>query len=132
MKIIRVTRVLLILGFTIIFQNISAQEATGYYITHNNDTVRAVYKLKKGYFNNYFTTYDLFKKVPLMTEENKKDNLKPSEIKGYYIEWEGEKATFTSLQIDNKTDYFWHAIVLSPRMNVYETMLNDNRMQFYL
>jgi hypothetical protein len=92
-----------------------AQEAKGYYITLNNDTVYTVYDLK----HNFFKGYDLYEELPTIDSNQRTIKFKPAEIKGFYIEKDGQSATFVSMPISNQ-ERFLRLYISGPKFDVYE------------
>lgn len=126
----------ILLSFLLLsFQSLKAQEkGQGYYITLNNDTVFTTYKIKTT--PGYFTPGDnIYEELPIQNQDKKKIKLKPTEIKGFYIELENKRAHFISMPIRNNKQKFLRVVLLSPELNIYEySVPTGNRiaMQFVL
>lgn len=111
---------ILVFFLVLCFGDAKAQEeAHGYYITLTNDTVHSSYKLKT--MPGFFTPADnLYEELPVLKQGKEKIKFKPSEIKGFYIEWKDNLAHFISMPIRNGKLKFLHVILLSPQLNIYE------------
>jgi len=126
---------LLVFFLLLCFQSLKAQEtAQGYYITLNNDTVNSTYKIKT--MPGFFTPGDnLYEELPVGTEGKQRVKLKPTEIKGYYIELNDASAHFISMPIRNGKQKFLRMLLRSSQLNIYEYSIptrNGTVMQFVL
>jgi hypothetical protein len=108
----RIVFTVFILLFTFLTQ---AQEAKGYYITLNNDTVYTAYDMR----HNFFKGYDLYEELPTIDSNKRTVKFKPTDIKGFYIEMKGQAATFVSMPIFNK-GRFLRLLITGPKFDVYE------------
>ena len=91
-----------------------SQNASGYYITLTNDTVAATYSLKA----NIFKHYNLHEELPVIDSNDQTIQLKPADIKGFYIKKEGETATFFSMLVEERGQYFVNTIFQIPAYSV--------------
>ena len=118
----------LILAFFLLlcFHGLKAQEnPEGYYITLNNDTIFATYKLKtRPVFA--FRSYDLFEEVHILKGAQETLKFKPADIKGFFIEWKGGQNFFVSLPLRNGKQKFFRVIALSREVNIYVYSVSTN------
>ena len=119
-------RYLLVFFLVLCFWDVKAQEeAKGYYITLNSDTVYSTYKLKTS--PGFFTPADnLYEELPVLSQGKEKVKFKPAEIKGFFIEWKDVRAHFISMPIRKGKQKFLHIILLSPQLNIYEYSVPTN------
>lgn len=117
-----------ILAFILLlcFHTLKAQEnPQGYYITLNNDTVSATYKLKtRPVFA--FRFYDLFEELHILNESKETVKFRPADIKGFFIEWKGGQSYFVSMPLRNGKQKFFRVIALSPQVNIYGYSVSTN------
>jgi hypothetical protein len=128
-------RCMLVFFLLLCFQDLKAQEtAQGYYITLNNDTVYSTYKIKTT--PGFFTPGDnLYEQLPVGTGGKERVKFKPTEIKGYFIEWNDANAHFISMSIRNGKQKFLRVLLRSSQLSIYEYSIptrNGTVMQFAL
>ena len=108
-----------ILSFVSVFTivNINAQTITsGYYITHENDTVVTQIKFPKGFFGqNNFTNM-----IEVADSVNAKKRFTPADIKGYGYSANGYKYIFLSKPVKDGSYKFLSPVFMGPKASLYQ------------
>ncbi|WP_199141232.1 hypothetical protein [Pedobacter sp. ASV12] len=113
MKLFFVAFVLLL-----IIGDAKAQSALpGYYITQNNDTVKAQIKVKKGFFGQ--KTNDFNEEVEVVDDAKGTIKFLPADIHGYGFFADGKQYAFVSKPIKDGTKKFLSPIYTGPQSSLY-------------
>ncbi|MEE1944529.1 hypothetical protein VRU48_05375 [Pedobacter sp. KR3-3] len=89
----------------------------GYYITPNNDTVKAQIKVKKGMFGQ--KTNDFNEEVEVADEAKGIIKFLPADIHGYGFFADGKKYVFVSKPIKDGTKKFLSPVYIGPQSSLY-------------
>ncbi len=89
----------------------------GYYITQNNDTVKAQIKVKKGMFGQ--KANDFNEEVEIADEAKGLIKFLPADIHGYGFYADGKKYVFVSKPIKDGTIKFLSPIYTGPQSSLY-------------
>ncbi len=102
----------------VIVTTFAQSTVSGYYITQNNDTIKADIRIRKGLFgqaNNDFT-----KKVQVIDSNNTALDFTPNDIKGYGFTNEDLNYTFVSKPIKDGTNKFLSPVFVGPKSSLYQ------------
>lgn len=101
--------------------------STGYYINNRGDTVHCKFSIKPGLFDQ-IDVVNLQFEVTILDSLNKEVKLKPTDIKGYFTNYDGQEHFYKS--IDNTWNYSKNMFIDS-QSKIFLERVSDGYIKYY-